>query len=413
MQSAPAHSKEALRIQGLESLNVLDTAAEAQLDNITRVAATLCDAPIALISLVDEHRQWFKSMVGLPPQVTETSRETAFCAHAILENGIMEVENASEDERFYDNPMVTGDPKIRFYAGQPLIVGGMPIGTLCVIDSIPRQLSASQRVALEHLGGLAQSLLEDRKKQAQSNSKQRDIDEELDLAREVLQSITNCGKSSTELRHAVLPATRFSGDLVASASSPSGQFFGLFADVSGHGLAAALYQIPAVDGFKAQVALDRPVGEVARAINARLKSLARTSHFMAAIVFCHDRAAQRLTVWNGGMPDAWLLNEAGEVSGGISSSHVALGILPDAAFDATHVTIEQTGDLELVMLSDGVLECMNDGQQEFGRNRAQAVLHTAPRNARMETLLASVFAHQGDALQHDDMAVAVLDLAAA
>ena len=127
-----------------------------------------------------------------------------------------------------------------------------------------------------------------------------------------------------------------------------------------------------------------------------------------SIRFC---AGQPLSV--SGMPDAWLLNDAGEVSDSVKSSHVALGILPDEAFDATHVSIEKPGDLQLVMLSDGVLEAVNAGHEEYGQDRAKAVLQAVPRDARMEALLTSVFAHQGNAPQHDDMALAVLYLVAA
>jgi GAF domain-containing protein len=149
LKSATCHPAEEVRIEVPHALNVLDTAAAAQFDAITKVAATLCHAPIALVSLVDRHRQWFKSVVGLPPDVTETSRDAAFCAHAILDQDVIKVKDASVDERFHDNPLVPGDPNIRFCAGQPLIVAGMPVGTLCVIDSVARKLSTSQRIALK------------------------------------------------------------------------------------------------------------------------------------------------------------------------------------------------------------------------------------------------------------------------
>jgi GAF domain-containing protein len=118
---------------------------------MTRVAATLCRVPIALVSLIDENRQWFKSQCGLPG-VASTGRDVSFCAHAILQNGILEVPDAREDARFADNPLVTGEPHIRFYAGMPLIEpGGMALGTLCVIDRKPRKLTKRQRVQLEDL----------------------------------------------------------------------------------------------------------------------------------------------------------------------------------------------------------------------------------------------------------------------
>jgi diguanylate cyclase (GGDEF)-like protein/PAS domain S-box-containing protein len=148
---APLPDNETQRLKTLRSLDLLDTEPEAEFDELTALAAQLCNAPVALISLVDENRQWFKSKVGL--EVAETSREVAFCAHSILKpDEIMEIPDAHLDQRFTDNPLVTGDPKIRFYAGVPLTTSnGHTLGTLCVLDFKPRTLSAAQKTALEML----------------------------------------------------------------------------------------------------------------------------------------------------------------------------------------------------------------------------------------------------------------------
>jgi len=147
---APRPDNERRRLEVLWQYEVLDTVPEAVFDDLTELAARICAAPIALISLVDENRQWFKSRVGLSQ--TETARDISFCAHAILQTDLLVVRDATQDARFADSPLVTTDPKVRFYAGAPLITpDGYALGTLCVLDYVPRELTADQRQALRVL----------------------------------------------------------------------------------------------------------------------------------------------------------------------------------------------------------------------------------------------------------------------
>ena len=163
MMTAAIGSNESGRLNSLLLHGILDTPSEETYDCITKAAAAICETPIALITLVDHNRQWFKSCVGL--SVRETSRDAAFCAHAILvPDQLMEVKDAALDERFHDNPLVTGAPNIRFYAGVPLVTrDNLALGTLCVIDQIPRSLTDAQRDALWQLGRAVSSLLEERR----------------------------------------------------------------------------------------------------------------------------------------------------------------------------------------------------------------------------------------------------------
>jgi PAS domain S-box-containing protein len=156
---APLPENEAARLETLQRYAVLDTLPEQEFDDLSRLAALICGTPIALVSLVDANRQWFKAKVGI--DVPETPRDVAFCAHAILEPGVMVVRDALTDERFRTNPLVTADPKVRFYAGAPLVSPeGHALGTLCVVDHIPRDLSPAQLDALKALGRLVVNELE-------------------------------------------------------------------------------------------------------------------------------------------------------------------------------------------------------------------------------------------------------------
>lgn len=150
---APQPFNEAERLLSLQDFNILDTIPEQSYDDLTQLAAMICQAPIALISFIDSYRQWFKSAAGVDIGVDETPRDHSFCTYAIMQpTQLMVVEDATKDVRFADNPLVTGHPYIRFYAGAPLVTdAGHALGTLCVIDTKPNRISPTQTSALQAL----------------------------------------------------------------------------------------------------------------------------------------------------------------------------------------------------------------------------------------------------------------------
>ncbi|HEY9100127.1 MAG TPA: sensor domain-containing diguanylate cyclase [Thiobacillus sp.] len=158
MKKPEIPSNEQERIETLRSLNVLDTLPEERFDRLTRVAKRMFDVPIALVSLIDENRQWFKSCDGL--EVNETPRDISFCGHAILGDEVFLIPNTQKDTRFADNPLVLEEPNIRFYAGCPISApDGSKMGTLCIIDHQPRNLDGKDIDALRDLAAMVESEL--------------------------------------------------------------------------------------------------------------------------------------------------------------------------------------------------------------------------------------------------------------
>ncbi len=191
MISADLHPSECERLQTLLRYEILDTADDKAFDELTQLASSICQTPISLISLVDDHRQWFKSKVGI--DAPETPKNIAFCSHAILQEKIFEVPNALDDQRFCDNPLVTGAPDIRFYAGAPLIApNGLAIGTLCVIDSEAKTLNENQRQMLTALAKQVISQLELRLRSHQLERMNREREQLFTMISHDLRSPFNC-----------------------------------------------------------------------------------------------------------------------------------------------------------------------------------------------------------------------------
>lgn len=199
----PIPKNEVKRLKVLWEYDILDSVPEEVFDDLAQLAGHICEAPVALISLVDEKRQWFKSRVGV--SLKETSRDISFCAHAILQNGLFLVPDATKDPRFRDNPLVTGPQKVRFYAGVPLrSPDGYALGTLCVLDREPRILRPEQKKALSVLA--------------------RHIETQLELrrhAKELAEARKHGDRQQAELARAQVEISKLRGQLTAHKARPS------------------------------------------------------------------------------------------------------------------------------------------------------------------------------------------------
>lgn len=177
----PVPANETERVKALNSYEILDSDPEEAFDALTRLASYICETPISLVSLIDSQRQWFKSKLGL--ELPETPRDISFCQYAIMQDDVFEVKDATQNEIFKDNPMVTGEPSIRFYAGAPLVNSeGYSLGTLCIIDTVPKNLSERQKDALLTLAREVVSHLELRRAKLKLEDEKNKLENLLKLA---------------------------------------------------------------------------------------------------------------------------------------------------------------------------------------------------------------------------------------
>ena len=185
MKIYPKPENEVERLKALKEYSIMDSLPEKEYDSITQLASYICGTPIALVSLIDDQRQWLKSSIGLG--ITETSRNLSFCQYALMGDDVYEVSNALENETFADNPFVTGDPNIRFYAGAPLQdANGFNLGSLCVIDTKPKTLTEEQKKALQLLASQVVLLLEAHKKNLDLNKSQREFQNFIELSKDLV-----------------------------------------------------------------------------------------------------------------------------------------------------------------------------------------------------------------------------------
>jgi PAS domain S-box-containing protein len=221
--SAPLPANEEARLDALRDLEILDTAPEPEFDDLALIASQICGTPISLISLVDRDRQWFKSKIGI--EARETSRDVAFCSHAIRQRELFVVSDAMDDPRFSTNPLVTADPKIRFYAGAPIRTSdGHAVGTLCVLDRTPRKLTGEQENALRALARQVAAQLELRRRLLHERKEADEALHEKEVSVKVLVDQMPAVLWSVDLD---LRFTSFMGAGLAGIGQQSGQFIGL------------------------------------------------------------------------------------------------------------------------------------------------------------------------------------------
>ncbi len=395
MTQALLPEDEAVRLEALKEYAILDTLSEQAYDDITYLASQICDTPIAVVSLVDEDRQWFKSRRGL--DVAETPRDIAFCAHTILNpDALFIVEDAAKDGRFLDNPLVTSDPQIRFYAGAPLVTSkGHALGALCVIDRQPRQLSKDQQDALSALSRQVIAQLELRRTAAELQISADELKEshqaleqrnkQLHSSRDELVELVQLLKGQAEVierdlhraeiiqrsllprdvpplvdfnvRTLYRPGRTIGGDLYDVVSIGDRYLALVVADASGHGVSAAMLSVL----FKHHMRLQdqatgipyRPGWALERINASLLANPPAPGVFVTAIYCLLDTQERRLVIGSAGHTPLLCLRANGKLEE-IGHTGPALGLEEGAMFAECELVL---GDGDKVLLyTDGLLD---------------------------------------------------------
>ncbi len=414
------------RLRALWALEILDTPTEERYDRIVRVAGLTLEMPIAYLSFVDENRQWLKANVGMP--LCETDRDISFCGHTILGDRPLVIPDAAADPRFHDNPMVIGDPFIRFYAGVPLkSADGHKVGTLCVADRQPRSMSDTSLELLAELAALVerelqlvdvidaqQRLLEIQTTLAETRQHMAD---ELAKAAGYVRGLLPApakGVISADWRH--LPSAQLGGDIFDYYPIDDHRTAMYLLDVAGHGVGSALLSVSVMSVVRSrslpEVDFTKPA-EVLSGLNREFRMAEHDNKFFTMWYGLYDAQAQTLTYANGGHPPPLLVGDrdnGGDVSK-LEESGLIVGALPQASYMSSTRSI--TEPCSLYLFSDGVYEIFPAGDEDcehmLGYDGFAEIL-TSPEGADLDATIGRLREYAGGGPFDDDVSLLRLQL---
>jgi sigma-B regulation protein RsbU (phosphoserine phosphatase) len=414
MIHAPPHPQEAERLADLRALEILDTPPEERFDRIVNLARLIFDVPIAYIALLDANRQWFKSKIGL--KVIETGRDVSFCGHTILHKGPMIIPDATRDERFVDNPLVAGEPHIRFYAGHPLRgPSGHNVGTLCLADRRPRSFDDGQMETFRQLAALAEHelrMVDVIQLQRNLLDTQQRLEKELAEAAEYVQALLPPRLDrpvATDWQF--LASSKLGGDLFGYHWQDERRLVLYLLDVCGHGVGAALFSTSVCSALRAQTLpgarFDEP-GEVLAALNRAFPMDQNNNKFFTAWYGVYDLEHRRLCYATAGHPPA-LLFDSNRSPQRLGGSSMMIGVEPDAVYRTECHDVEPGS--RLYVFSDGVFEVPRAGAT--GRDRLlmlEGLIEVLARStdstgSRVEHVLRQIQSLQRSATFADDFSL--------
>ncbi len=365
------------RLQALWALEILDTPAEERYDRIVRIAGLTLETPIVYLSFVDENRQWLKANVGMP--LRETDRKISFCGHTILEDRPLVIPDTAQDPRFHDNPMVTGDPFIRFYAGVPLrSVDGHKVGTLCVADNKPRSMTDASLELLAEFAALVerelqlvdvidaqQRLLEIQTALAETR---KHMAEELAKAAGYVRGLLPKPLENPigiDWRH--LPSAQLGGDIFDYFPLDASRTAIYLLDVAGHGVGSALLSVSLMNVVRSRslpgVDFSKP-DEVLAGLNREFRMAEHDNKFFTMWYGVYEEGTRSLTHANGGHPPPVLIYDRvdGRNTSKLEGSGLIVGALPEASYEACVLSIQEP--CALYVFSDGVYEIFPPGDED-------------------------------------------------
>ena len=364
----PKHDKD--RLADLYSLEILDTPDEERFDRIVRLASMACGTPIAYISLVDENRQWLKASCGLTTR--QTGRDESFCGHAVAGDGPLIIPNALEDERFRDNPLVLGEPYVRFYAGFPLQgPKGHNVGTLCLVDREPREIGDDDMAKMLELASMAErelNLIELVRAQKKLIETQKDLVSAQEMMaqeladaegymRSLLPEPLDAGQESVRAEHKLVFASSLGGDMLGYRWFDDDHLAIWVLDVCGHGIGSSLLSITANDAVSSMPRLKMPYtcpGTVLQNLSRAFPMEDHQYKFFTMWFGVYKPSTRKLRYASAGHPPA-LIVEPGKLPRELA---IDAGLVVGAMEDADYTVVEQVvpPGSRLYVFTDGVFE---------------------------------------------------------